>query len=197
MSYEDIDDPYALGEESRKEYESAGSNLLIVPDEARTINGKKFQGFQWPELCQIKEIEFKDPGLETPEVPGDTTFLVQVTLEVSPESEVAEGVPSPNPGKRVYARMRYNLGAFKRAKQNGTGFGTGQAAMTQMSNAMMKEFLGALGMETDLGLTPRVVVFDYRDQIIGQKVYTKVKQGVSKGQDRKQTDVAGFITQDV
>jgi hypothetical protein len=66
-----------------------------------------------------------------------------------------------------------------------------------MSNAMMKEFLGALGMETDLGLTPRVVVFDYREQIVGQKVYAKIKQGTSKGQDRKQTDVVGFIPQEV
>ena len=135
--------------------------------------------------------------MSTPEKPGDTTFVIQVALEVCPESEVAEGVPTPNNGKRVYARMRYNLSSFKRAKANNTGFQGGQAAMTQMSNAMMKEFLGALGMETDLGLTPRTVVFDYRDQIVGQKVYTKIKQGVSKGQDRKQTDVVGFITEEV
>ncbi len=197
MSNYDVDDPYALGEDARKEYEQAGSNLLIEPDSARTINGKKFQGVQWPELCQVKEIEFKEPGLENPETPGDTTFLIQLTLEVAPESEVAEGEPSPNPGKRVYARMRYNLSSFKRAKANNTGFSKGQAAMTQMSNAMMREFLGALGMETDLGLTPRVVAFDYRDQIVGQKVYAKIKQGLSKGQDRKQTDVAGFLPSEV
>ena len=197
MNYDEDQDPYAFGPDARKEYEQAGSNLLLEPESARTINGKKFQGVQWSELCQIKSIEFKEPGCNTPEEAGDTTFLIELALEVAPESETAEDEPTQNSGSRVYARLRYNLGAYKRAKQNGTGFKNGQAAMTQMSNATMKDLLASLGMETDLGLTPRVLATQYRDQIIGQKVYTKIRQGLSKGQDRKQTEVVGFIPQDV
>lgn len=195
--YDEDQDPYAFSPDARKDYEQAGSNLLIEPDSARTINGKKFVGVGWPELCQIKEISFEEPGVNTPEVAGDVTFLVQLALEIAPESEVAEGEPTENAGRRVYARLRYNLGAYKRAKQNGTGFQNGQAAMTQMSNAMMKDLLTSLGMDIELGLTPRVLVNEYREQIIGQKVYTKIRQGLGKGQDKKSIEVTGFIPQDV
>lgn len=187
-------DPYAFGEDTRKEYEQAGSNLLTVPEGARPLKGGN--GFRWSEYLQLVDLEFETPGVNEPEKQGDVTFLLHYTFEVTPES-VQDEVPSPNIGKRIHLRSRYNMGAYRRARENNTGFQKGQAAMTQMSNALVKRFLDALELDTDLGMTPKLLATTYKGDLVGQKIWGLIKQAVGKGQDRAQDEIIDFISDEV
>lgn len=185
-------DPYSFGEEARAEYEQAGTRLLIVPPTALT---RKDGRSQWSEFVTVTDIQFieAEKALKNPEQKGDLCFGLNFTFDVAPESQV-DGQPTRNSGRRIYSTARYNMSAYKREKLRSGDFRKGQASMTQRTNGFIKSLLLGLGMDTDLGLSPKRIV-DEKESFIGQKVWAKIVQGKDKN-DYERTEVDGFIPEE-
>jgi hypothetical protein len=200
-TYTEENDPYAFGEEARKAYDQAGTSLLMPPDTART-RGKDSHGeplwYHWNEEVTITSVEFKAPipGNFKPEKDGDVTCILTFGLTISPTSQ-QDGSKSPNVNRKLTANARYNFSAYKREANGGGDFSKGHAAMTQMSNALVKSLLRALEYDPELGMRPKILAETYRENLIGKRVWVAVKQGRKNEDDQKRVDVDRFVPERV
>ena len=200
--YTETTDPYRFGEEARAAYDVAGTSLFTVPSSARAgrardASGNPFMHF-WNEEMTIVGLDFKAPipGNFKPEQNGDVTCILTFTLEVSPTSQ-QDGEATKNKGRKVTANARYNFSAFKREVANGGNFSRGHAAMTQMSNTLVKSLLRALEYDTELGLNPKAMAEAYRQDCIGKRVWATIKQGRKTESDSPRVDVERFVQERV
>lgn len=202
QTYTETNDPYSFGQEARAAYDVAGTALFQVPASARPGRAKASNGqpltHYWNEEMTIVGVDFKAPipGQFKPEMPNDVTCILTFALEVSPTSQ-QDGDPTLNKNRKLSANARYNFSAYSREAQNGGDFSRGHAAMTQMSNTLVKSLLRALEYDEKLGMTPKALAEAYKHNFIGKRVWATIKQGRKTEADPVRVDVERFVPERV
>lgn len=189
---------HGFSPEARSAYDAAAKNLMTVPEvgvktrptKKKDVHGNVIQSSTWIELLQLQKLYYESPGVAAPAFEDDSTGMIVAEFIVDPESE-QEGEPSPNAGRPITVRMRYNYDAFERDAQKGQG------AMTRMSIRLFRSLLIALGQDEDLGFDPGPQGFcaDYAPELVGEKIWGTVRQGPDR-ENEMRDEVVRFETEE-
>lgn len=181
--------PYVTDPRFRQLYDQLGSRTLAVPMSARTTrNGAR----TWTELFSLTKLAVERPGVKKPDLEGDDTYNVAVTLKVKPES-AQDDMTSPNVGREITQNLRFNFPSLLRSF-DGTGEKSGQAKMTEMAARTFKTLVVALGYDPEQGMDPELFVDAEAENVVGATLNGTVSQATNKEGDL-QDEVRTFFVE--
>jgi len=180
--------PYVTDPRFRALYDSLGSRTLTVPMSARTT---RTGGRTWQEAFSITKLAVERPGVKKPDMEGDDTYNVALSLKIKPES-TQDDVTSPNVSREITQDMRFNFPTLLRGIESGNV--AGQAKMTEMAARTFKSLVVALGFDPDFGMDPEAFVDEHGQDAIGATVLGIVSQAQNK-EGELQDEVRTFFVE--
>lgn len=201
-------DPYGVPDEMSEAYKEAQKSdfSLTVPEWAQSRlepdparpGENRLKSATWTELFTIEGLELvTDPAKVFNSPPANEgIFMIVLTLRVDSMSVGPNGQPSPNAGRKVFVRIRYNMGAWIADPTSDKG----HSKMTQVSFKTFGSLLRALGYDdaTVDQLNRRAAAFvqRYATEMQGVKVQGVVNHSLNEYQGKTgyQDDVQTFVS---
>lgn len=182
----DVDSADDMYDVNSKEYKRAAAGVLDLP---ATEDGEKLYNIvgqrksaRWEEVLLLREApSFLTNKFQKAEE-GDRCLTIVLPFVVDPTSEQidenGEPHPSPNVGRYLTERLRFNYDAKK---------GSGQEQMHGMSIRKFDALIQALGLKDEfLELNCNIMKFfrQYGPELVGRKFQVVMNQGERDGEIR-------------